>query len=417
MVLAALAVRLVLVGIGHKDLLDTSGDYFSFGWETGRVARSIASGHGFGSPFQGDTGLTAALPPLYPYVLAGIFKLFGIYTRASALAILSLQSLLSALTCLPIFFIAGKTFGERVARWAGWSWAFFPYAVYISAHEVWETSLTTLLLSLLFLLALRMADAADWRAWLGFGLLWGVVALTSPAMLAVLPVMGGWICLQLRRRGKPWAGGAATSALVFLLCVSPWFVRNYRTFGRFIPFRSNFGLELYVGNSMETDEYWHAWNHPAHNASELLAMQRLGEIAYMAEKKRQAFAFIRAHPGVFAWLTLKRVADVWTGVWNLSPNYLLANWDEALNIPFCTVISLLAFAGLYQVFRHDRETAWLYALVLAMEPAAFYITHVEVSYRHPIDPLLIVLAVLGGLKFSSRRSEFATTAGAPSGRL
>src|SRR5688572_425284 len=46
-----------------------------FGWETGRVAFSIAIGHGFASPFpEGPTGPTAWLPPVYAYLAAAIFK-------------------------------------------------------------------------------------------------------------------------------------------------------------------------------------------------------------------------------------------------------------------------------------------------------------------------------------------------------
>jgi len=31
--------------------------------------------------------------------------------------------------------------------------------------------------------------------------------------------------------------------------MAPWLVRNYETFHQFIPIRSGFGLELYIGNS------------------------------------------------------------------------------------------------------------------------------------------------------------------------
>jgi len=78
--------------------LDSS---FGFGFETGRIAASIATGHGFSSPFQPQTGPTAWLAPLYPYLLAGVFKLFGVYTRSSAIVILSINSvsLLSPWLC------------------------------------------------------------------------------------------------------------------------------------------------------------------------------------------------------------------------------------------------------------------------------------------------------------------------------
>ncbi len=403
-VLVALAVRLLAMAFLYGDLLEPIEDHFPFAWETGRVARSIASGHGFGSPFNGDTGPTAVLPPVYPYLLAGIFKLFGIYTKASALAILTLQGLFSSLTCVTIFFVALRNFGPATARAAAWLWAFFPYAIYISSHDVWESALTPLLASSLFLLALKLAGSPNWKLWLAFGLLWGLVALTSPAMLSILPVMGGWAAFRLRARGMRWAGGAAMAALLFALCVAPWVLRNYSTFGRFIPLRDNFGLELYVGNSLETDEPWHAWMHPAHSQAEMQEMERLGETSYLAEKRREAIEFIAAHPGVFAWLTCKRILYVWTGIWNLHASYLLANLGEALNIPFCSLISLLAFLGLRRAFQKNPAIAWLYFLALFAGPLAYYFTHVEIPYRHPLDPFLVILLAYASVEFSSRRS-------------
>src|SRR5580704_12899518 len=76
-----------------------------FGYETGRIARSIALGKGFSSPLNVDSGPTIWLTPIYPYILAGIFKLFGVYTYASYLIATTLNLLFAALTCYPIYFI------------------------------------------------------------------------------------------------------------------------------------------------------------------------------------------------------------------------------------------------------------------------------------------------------------------------
>jgi 4-amino-4-deoxy-L-arabinose transferase-like glycosyltransferase len=395
MVLIGLAVRLLLAIFSTRDLLDTSENYFSFGWEVGRVARSIASGHGFGSPFNGDTGATAVLPPLYPYFVAAVFAWFGTYTKASALVILAVQSVISAFTCIPVYFIALRTFGSRIARLAGWTWTFFPYAVFISAATIWSTSLSALLLALLFWLTLCLAKTSSWRAWLGFGLLAGVTGLTNPAMLILAPVFVGWVWLRLGQRRAVWLPRAAVATAIALLCVAPWVVRNYRVFGRWVPLRSNFGLELYVGNSLDTSEYWHAEMHPAHNTGEMQEMERLGEMAYMARKQQQAFTFIRQYPSVYLWLTLKRIVYFWTGIWNLSPEFLRANLGEALNIPICTIISALAFLGLRRAFRVDRSIAWLYLLVFVFYPLVYYVTTVEIPYRHPLDPLIVILMIVG----------------------
>src|ERR1700691_1391216 len=158
MVLAALAIRLVVMVFLLPEQLDPSRDHWHFGYETGRIARSIVEGRGFSSPLFADTGPTAWMSPIYPYIVAGVFKVFGIYTTASAVVLLSLNALTSALTCIPIFFISRRTFGERAAKWSGWTWVFFPYAVYFPVERIWETWLATLLLSLLFLFALELGD-------------------------------------------------------------------------------------------------------------------------------------------------------------------------------------------------------------------------------------------------------------------
>ena len=52
-----------------------------FQTETGHIAYSVATGKGFSSPFQRDSGPTAWLTPVYPLIVTGIFKVFGVYTR------------------------------------------------------------------------------------------------------------------------------------------------------------------------------------------------------------------------------------------------------------------------------------------------------------------------------------------------
>jgi len=55
------------------------------------------------------------MTPIYPYFVAGVFKLFGIYSTTSAFVLLIIQAAISALTCLPIYYFAKKLFGSRTA--------------------------------------------------------------------------------------------------------------------------------------------------------------------------------------------------------------------------------------------------------------------------------------------------------------
>src|SRR5262249_17519271 len=105
MVLVALVLRLAVLTIGGTYKFPEREDHFRFGWETGRIARSIGNGEGFSSPFHGHTGPTAWIAPLYPYFLAGLFKLFGVYSNTAAWIALAINSVFSALTCITIFYI------------------------------------------------------------------------------------------------------------------------------------------------------------------------------------------------------------------------------------------------------------------------------------------------------------------------
>src|SRR5260370_19064370 len=156
MVLVALAIRLVVMVFLLPEQLEPQRDHWRFGYETGRIARSIAQGRGFSNPLFGGTGPTAWMTPVYPYLLAGVFMLFGIYTNTSAIVLLALNSLTSALVCVLVFLIARISFGDRVAKWSGWAWVFFPYAIYFPVERICETWLPTLLFFVLFLIPLNL---------------------------------------------------------------------------------------------------------------------------------------------------------------------------------------------------------------------------------------------------------------------
>jgi len=398
MVLVALAIRLVVMVFLLPEQLEPQRDHWHFGYEAGRIARSIVQGRGFGSPLFEDTGPTAWMTPVYPYLVAGVFKLFGTYTKLSAIVLLSLNASMSALACVLVFLIARVSFGDRVAKWSGWAWAFFPYAIYFPVERIWETWLATLLLCLIFLMTLNLENENKFRKWALFGLLWGLAALTSPALLSVLPFLAGWIIYRRHRRGQHWFAVNTVAAIVFVAVISPWFIRNYEVFHRVVPFRDNMGIVLRLGTKGNTS-YWGPYElGPWHNEQEWNEFKQLGELAYFDKKKQQAFEFIRAHPGWYAWATVRRAVYLWTGYWSLDRAYLSQEPLDPPNILFCTTLTVLALLGLRRALRADWSRALPYALVLFSFPLIYYITSPEVYYRRPIDPFFVILAVVAVLK-------------------
>ena len=404
MVGAALVIRLIVMAFAYRIQLDPAQDHFVFGWETGRVARSIATGHGFASPYSEPTGPTALIPPVYTYLLAGVFKIFGVYTTASALVILTLNNLFSSLTCMPVYLIARRIFGVRVAIWAGWIWAFFPYSIALSNAVVWETSLTTLLLTLLVLFTLELEHSRSLGAWIGYGLLWGVSALASPAVLATLPFLGAWVWLRQWKRGSNATGLAMAASVAFFIVVAPWIWRCSEIYGRFVAFRGNFGLEILVGNSSDTSNPANSNVLPGFNKSELQELQRIGEPAYMAEKQRQANELVSHNRLRYAGLTLRRILHTWTGVWEIPPRWEL---DESgiPNILMYTFISVMALAGLIMAIRHGHQEAIPLAFLPIFLPALYYLTHSDMGFRHPIDPVMAIFTAFAAHSFFARKQR------------
>jgi 4-amino-4-deoxy-L-arabinose transferase-like glycosyltransferase len=389
---AALLVRLVVVAFVYQGFLDPKLDHWEFGYETGKIARSIITGHGFSNPyFGGDTGPTAEIAPVFPYLLAGIMAVLGIYTKASALAMLGLNSLFSAVTCIPIFFLAKKSFGLREARWATWIWAFFPYAIYFSADSMWDHALTALFLALLLLAAIHLEESTRLVAWAGFGLLWGISALTCPVVLGTLPFLVGWVCYRLHRQGKNWGLPALTAVLVVAATLTPWLVRNYRTFHQPVFLKDGLPLAFLAGNLGNTQHWWNGKVDPCGNLVEMLEFQRMGEQAFMAEKRQLALSVLRSHPGIFLWRSLRRVVYMWTGYWSLRPEYLREEPFDPPNILFCTAFTLLAILGWSKALQKDAEKAIPYALVVLVYPVVYYFTHSDIAYRQPLDPMIVIL--------------------------
>ena len=387
-VLLAMLLRLGIILIGHTYKFKTLDDNFSFGWEMGRIGRSLALGQGFSNPFNDPSGPTAWEPPLYPFLIAGVFKLFGVYTHASALVLLTINSFFSALTCIPIFLISRKCFGEKVAVWGAWLWALLPNVTYWSTRWVWETSLAALLMATIFWMTLILEEREGWRPWIEFGLLWGIAALTNTSLLAFLPASGLWIWLRRAKQHKRSFSGVLLASLIFFACIAPWLIRNYRTFGQLVFIRSNFGAELRLGNGPGADGTWMEFLHPSQNIYEMRRYLQFGEIAYVKQRKQEAIEYIKADYARFAFLSLKRFIYYWGGIPKLSK----FPPPEVKNALFLAS-SILALFGLIQAIRKKRAGAWLFFWLILSYPTVYYFVFPHPRYRHLIEPELGILIV------------------------
>jgi 4-amino-4-deoxy-L-arabinose transferase-like glycosyltransferase len=385
-VLIGFLLRVGFVGVGHTYRVSKIRGTFGYGWEMGRIAQSLAQGNGFANPFETPTGPTAWEPPVYPLLMAGVYKIFGVYTPLSAFVLLAINSFFSALTSVPIFYLARRSFGLKIAKWSAWTWALFPYAMYWAVKWIWETSITMFLVATLVLVTMRLAEGRKLSEWIGWSALWGFGALMNPSILSLLPFFALWVIWQLSRQRKPWIAQALVAVVVFWVCIAPWLVRNYRTFHRPVFLRTNFGAEFRMGNGPGANGTWMSYIHPTHNVLEFARYKQLGEIEYVKMRKEEAIAWIKANPGTFARNTAARFAYYWTSV----------PWSGAImppkNILFLTS-SIMAFWGLLLMGKQRRPGWLLFASALFFYPLVYYFVFPHPRYRAPLEPLIAILIV------------------------
>src|SRR5882762_7515268 len=293
MVCCAFVIRIAVVVSSFLSIAAPSPDHGEFGAEMGWVARSLALGHGFSSPFFPSTGPTALVPPLFPYLLAAVFRMFGLYTAKSAFVILSLDSLFSALTCIPVYLSLKYAAGERPAQLAGWLWVIYPFAIYFSGAEVWDYALTSFLFATCFCFAQRLHLQESYSVWSGFGILYGVAALSNPSVLSMFPFLLLTALWRVAGIGGRWLLRGIVAVVAIALVLGLWAIRNDRVMHAASPIRDGFWLEFWAGNSGDTFLAHPAWAHPATNPLELQKLETEGETAYLAHKHTIAVSFVR----------------------------------------------------------------------------------------------------------------------------
>ncbi|MDH3746409.1 MAG: hypothetical protein OES47_15025, partial [Acidobacteriota bacterium] len=183
------------------------------------------------------------------------------------------------------------------------------------------------------------------------------------------------------------------------LACTPWAWRNYRALDGVFFVRSNFGLELRMGNhpgafgAMEVMDARNEHRHPRTHVEEARRVQEIGEVPYMRQAREEAVAWIQANPIAFLRLTISRVIHFWFGP--------LHRPLEALRI---TLVLALAVLGMRRVLPRQSVPERAAMLIpLFTFPLVYYVVAYMVRYTLPLFWILSLFA--GAEVWSWRRRE------------
>lgn len=374
--------------------------------ELDRAALNIAREGYLGNVFGPDTGPSAHVAPLYAYWLAIWYALFGPAISIARLVqgLFAVGAVSMAIALLPelgrkLRLPAGPTLAAAVV------WGLFSFNFAIETTGCWEQAVLPLMLIGLTLLFTELHEKG-WRSIrlvFGGGCLVGLAALVSPV---ILPVVGGFLVVevfQARAARRPMLMKMALLFLVALGCIAPWTYRNYRVLGGFVPIRSNFGLELALGNgpgangktftSYPRDPACLVFvNHPFKSKTVRDRLTEQGELAFMQEKRDVATTWITAHPEKFAQLTLARFRYFW-----FPPGCMWADRESdlgpslELQAAFFALLTVGCFGWLAFALWRRLPSAWTFLVLLVGPSLPYMITHVHLRYRYPIFGFSLLL--------------------------
>jgi hypothetical protein len=391
---AAFALRIILLWLSHRGEDPAYPRFDTVGLEAHLVASSLAAGKGFFGPFPRYQAITAWVAPVYPFLWAIGEKLLHLTFVNSTIFAQTMNCVFSAATCWPIFGIGKQVFGRTIGLASAWLWVFLPYAVLFPLEWTWDQSLSALLLAVIVYRTLKLRESGASLALTGYGLLWALAALTNPTLCILLPFVLVW---SMQRRGALGGLSLASTAkvmLIFVLALAPWTIRNYYALDGLVFVKSNFGMELWLGNNPAVRAIYSPELHPMVNTRELIPLILNGEPNYNREKQREAMAFIEAHPRLFLKNAFERFKDTWSASYDSREEpWIIALHAGRLDVWFCTVFSVVSCAGMIFALRSEWQDALPMAMSLVLLPIPYYVTHSALRYRHPIDPFMAIFSI------------------------
>jgi hypothetical protein len=396
----AFTLRIVLLWSSHYHEDRGNPRFETVGLEARLLAFSLAQGRGFFGPYPGYQAITACVAPVYPFLWAIGIKLFHLGDFGATVFAQAMNCMFSAATCWPIFAIGKRLYGEKVGLASAWLWGFLPYAVLLPLEWTWDQSLDALLLAFIVQATFALRESDSSVSWTGYGLLWAFAVLTNPTLGLLLPFILGWLLVRKTPDGGHRLALGARTVAVFALALLPWTIRNYYAIDGLVFVKSNFGMELWLGNNPAVKKINSPELHPMNNLSQRMLLILAGEPNYNRVRQRQAIAYIEEHPRTFLKNFSDRVADTWSATYDSTVEPWIFNQHLAPeDVWFCTVFSALSLTGLVLALAANWWDSVPLALCILIFPLPYYLTRSSLRFRHPIDPFLSIFAVYAVTRF------------------
>lgn len=372
------------------------------------IARTLAASGEY-APAPGQP--TMHLPPAYPLFLAGMYRLFGPSAEVTIVA----HALVGSAVAWGTYLFGRFVCGRGVAFVAAVAVALHPYLASQGA-AVNEDPLLTLFLLLAVCLVLRAREGAGPITAFTAGVAAGLAVLTKSVALPFFVLVACWWAIARRRPDEP---RRPTAPLLFLLAVamtvSPWLVRNNLVFGFPSIGETSAGISLWKGNNALTFELYpeNTLDTLSVHAYEQVPTSVVGEREVNRWLSDDAVRYAAGHPRetavggarkallLFDWRLVPRLRGtaVVDGQGSILVPAAPRRWWEAwlYGVPYLLMLPFTV-VGAVGVWRRRADTGRLLLMLITWWAIAHALLVAYTSYRAPLEPFLILLAVDGAAR-------------------
>lgn len=357
-------------------------------WEYDTIAKNILNGEGFVYESFGTT-YYAFLPPLYPIFCAVLYKI----TNFNYLFALIFQSMISAGLCAVIFFISKRIFGKTVASIACLFTIFHPGLLVYSTKTLHVLTIDSFLFALFILVLFKLREQYSIRNQLAAGVILGLCILTRATVILFLPLAIIWLIWNAKEKRKRMSSSIVFVILISVLVITPWTVRNYLHYKRFIFIRANSWDLLWLGNNPNASGALYCQGDKT--VANFVPKEIIGESEDVQNVwfKKEVLNFWRENPFTALKLYFKKIYHFW---WfsEFSGKEYPASWLLIYKVYYSFILITFLY-GIWKIFSADRYKNIRYASLLILillcsicfMQSLFY---VEGRHRWEVESLMLI---------------------------
>lgn len=334
---------------------------------------------------------TAFMMPGVSYTLAFFMSIFGEFGGITAFRIT--QGAVQVLSLLLLFFMARKVFNSKIAIVAVIMDLIYIPEIWVSNLVLTETFFKFFVLCLVYF-SIYAIDKYKTEFYILGGIALGFATLFRPT-ISTYPVIILIIWFIKKLSFKKAVKYTLIVTLVFCIILSPWWIRNYKTFNRFIPFTLATGNPMLQGTFINYDQTTKAtdgldYTHYNTKDPKLSEIQR-NTMEISLSKYRLENLFPKEPLKFIYWYTIGkgrvqvRTPFYWKSIFNVKYE-VVAKYHN--------VLLLLSSAGVILYFlRRNKDVLGILPIATVVYFVLIYLPFFTMSrYFYPVMPILIMFS-------------------------